>query len=90
MNNKFVRDLFTESDNTTWDLGRVQGTGIVAAALLLLFYVYVIRGQNFDPLAVFGGLSTLMAAYGVMIKLKGSEPVAIPVIDPAKPPPAKP
>lgn len=76
---KFIRDLFTESDNTTWDLGRVQATAAFGSVLLMMAWVYIVRGQTFDALAVCGGVGGMMAAYGAMIKLKGSEPSMPPV-----------
>lgn len=76
---KFIRDLFTESDGTTWDLGRVQGTVAFASFLGAALWAYIIRGQMFDPQALGIGIGAVMGAYGLMIKLKGSEPSATPV-----------
>lgn len=70
---KFIKDLFTESDNTTWDLGRVQGTAAFASVIAMMFWVYVVKGQTFDALAVCGGIGGMLAAYGAMIRLKGKE-----------------
>jgi hypothetical protein len=70
---KFFMDLFTESDNVTWDLGRVLGS---IAFLQYLGYgldAYVIRGQMFDPISAGSGLAAMMAGFGAMILMKGKE-----------------
>lgn len=70
---KFFRDLFTEADNTTFDLGRVQGTLAFASYLFYAFWAYVIKGQSFDPQTAGIGLAAVMAGYGGMIWMKGKE-----------------
>lgn len=77
---KFIRDLFTESDNTTWDLGRVQGTIAFGSVLFAMLWAYIVRGQNFDPQSVGIGIAALMAGYGGMIYLKGKEQPATPAV----------
>jgi hypothetical protein len=70
---KFFRDLFTESDGTTWDLGRVQGTIAFATFLGLSIFAYAIKGQPFDPQAWGIGFGAVSAAYGAMIWMKDKE-----------------
>lgn len=70
---KFVRDLFTESDGTTWDLGRLIGTLAFLQYLGYGLNAYVIRGQIFDAAACATGLTLMMAGYGGMILMKGKE-----------------
>ena len=70
---KFLTDLFTETDGTTWDLGRVQGTIAFATYLVYAGWAYVVKGQVFDPQAVGIGIAALMAGYGGMIWAKGKE-----------------
>lgn len=68
---KFVRDLFTEADNETWDLGRVQGT-VAFAAYLVALLIATAQGK-FEAQAAGIGLAAVMAGYGGMIFLKGKE-----------------
>jgi hypothetical protein len=70
---KFIRDLFTESDGTTWDLGRVQGTIGFATFLLLSTYAYTWKGDKFDPQTWGIGFGAVVTAYGAMILLKDKE-----------------
>jgi hypothetical protein len=70
---KFIRDLFTEADGTTWDLGRVQGTLGFALFLFLSGYAYTWKGDKFDPQAWGIGFGAVTAAYGAMILLKDKE-----------------
>lgn len=70
---KFFRDLFTEADGKTWDLGRVQGTIAFATFLGLSVYAYCWKGQTFDPSAWGIGFGAVAAAYGAMIWMKDKE-----------------
>jgi hypothetical protein len=70
---KFVRDLFTEADGATWDLGRVQGTVGFVTFLALSVFSYGIKGDKFDPQTWGIGFGAVTAAYGAMILLKDKE-----------------
>jgi len=70
---KFIRDLFTESDGKTWDLGRVQGTIGFATFLGLSVFAYIVKGQAFDPATWGAGFGAVVAAYGAMIWMKDKE-----------------
>lgn len=70
---KFIRDVFTESDGTTWDLGRFQWFVGSVIFFTLSGWAYVIHGQAFDPVAWGAGFAATLAAGGGMILMKGKE-----------------
>lgn len=70
---KLVRDLFTEADNQTWDLGRVQGTIGFAVFLGLSVWAYGVHGDKFDPQSWGIGFGSVSLAFGGMIWMKGKE-----------------
>lgn len=70
---KFFKDLFTESDGETWDLGRVQGTIAFAVYLSVSFWAYSVQGQKFDGQNFGVGLAAVMVGYGGMVMLKDKE-----------------
>lgn len=76
MNSKLITDLFTESDNETWDLGRVQGTIAFGCFLFYSFWAYVVRNQTFDPQTFGIGFGAVATGYGAMIWMKGKEQAA--------------
>ncbi len=70
---KFVRELFTEADNTTWDLGRLQWFVGTLVFFALSGWAYGWRGQTFDPVSWGTGLGAVLAAGGGMIWMKDKE-----------------
>lgn len=66
---KFVRDLFTESDGVTWDLGRVSWF----AGFLTLVGMTIWQHDKFEPATFGAGLGAVMAAGGLMIWAKSKE-----------------
>lgn len=67
------KQLLTQADNETWDVGRVQWAIGVAVYFLLSAFAYVYKGQPFDPMAWGTGFGAVMAGGGGMIWLKRSE-----------------
>lgn len=70
---KFIRDVFTESDGTTWDLGRLQWFVGTIAFFALSGFAYVFKGQPFEPVTWGAGLAAVLAAGGGMVWMKSKE-----------------
>jgi Zn-dependent protease len=65
---EFVRNLLTESDNTTYDAGRVLWAAGVIVFLGLAVYVTVKRDQPEFDFQAFGiGFGAVLAAGGGMV-----------------------
>ena len=75
-----LKDLFTESDNETWDVGRLQWAVGTIVYFALSAYAYVWKGQPFDPIAWGTGFGAVMAGGGGMVWMKGKEPGQAPRI----------
>ena len=71
---KFISNMFTEADNVTWDLGRVQWFVGTVVFFALSAWAYGYKGQAFDPVSWGGGLAAVLAAGGGMIWMKSKEP----------------
>lgn len=69
----FFKDLFTEADNQTWDLGRFQWLVGTVVFFSLSFWAYGFRGQAFDPVTWGAGFGAVLAAGGGMIWMKDKE-----------------
>ena len=66
---KIVRDVFTESDNTTHDLYRYLSLfAIIAGIGCQLYAIY--KGQKFDMQEFGIGMGALLAGVGVALGLK--------------------
>jgi hypothetical protein len=70
---KLLRDLFCESDNATWDLGRIMSAGVVLTFLGLAISAYGFKNEHFDPQAFGIGIGSALAAFGAAIMLKDRE-----------------
>lgn len=68
-----VKQLFTEADNTTWDVGRFQWAAGTVVFFLLSLFAYGYKGQPFDPVLWGTGFGAIMAAGGGMIWAKAKE-----------------
>jgi hypothetical protein len=65
-----IRQLVTESDNTTHDLYRYLALASIVVGLSLMIYSVVVKGQPFD-MQTFGiGVGALFAGVGVALGLK--------------------
>ncbi len=69
-----IKNLFTESDNATWDVGRFQWAAGTVVFFVLSLYAYIYKGQTFDPTTWGAGFGAVMASGGAMIWMKGREP----------------
>jgi len=69
----FVKNLFTEADGVTWDLGRLQWFVGTVVYFGLSGYVYVFKAQAFDPVAWGAGFAAVLAAGGGMVWMKSKE-----------------
>jgi hypothetical protein len=67
------KNLLTEADNTTWDVGRFQWAAGTVVFFLLSLYSYIYKGQMFDPIAWGTGFGAVMAAGGAMVWIKSKE-----------------
>lgn len=56
---KFITDLFTERDGTSWCIGRVMG----GAGAAVMCYKFVMTGSP-DYASFAGGLAAIIAAIG--------------------------
>lgn len=70
---KFLRDLFTEADGTTWDAGRIMWALGFFAFIGLAVMAYAVNKQDFDPVAFGTGLGLVLASGGGMIWMKDKE-----------------
>lgn len=70
---KFIRDVFTEADGTTWDLGRFQWFVGTVVYFGLSGFAYVVKGQAFEPVTWGAGLAAVLAAGGGMVWMKSHE-----------------
>lgn len=70
---KFIRDVFTEADGVTWDLGRLQWFVGTVVFFALSGFAYMIRGQVFDPVAWSTGFAGSLVAGGGMVWMKSKE-----------------
>jgi hypothetical protein len=41
---KFLKDMFTEKDNATWDVAKVLAAGSIMAAIVLAVYAALVLG----------------------------------------------
>lgn len=66
------RQLFTERDNVTFDLGRALWA--LSWLAFLLFEAYHVIGQHkdFDPIAFSGGVAAILAAGAASLGLKAN------------------
>ncbi len=70
---KTVKDMFTEADGTTWDLGRMQWFVGTVVYFVLSAWAYGYHRQPFDPVLWGTGFAAVLASGGGMIWLKGHE-----------------
>lgn len=68
-----LRDLLTEANNTTWDVGRLQWAAGTVVFFALSIFAYAFKGQQFDPVTWGAGFGAVMAAGGAMIWMKNKE-----------------
>jgi hypothetical protein len=68
---RFFHDLFTGTDNDTYDIGRVLWFQSIQAFMILSGYA-LYQGWEFDPIAWGGGLAALLGGGGAAIGLKAS------------------
>ena len=68
-----LKNLLTEADNSTWDVGRFQWAAGTVVFFLLSLYSYGYKGQPFDPVTWGAGFGAVMAAGGAMIWMKAKE-----------------
>lgn len=66
---KFLRDIFTGRDNTTYDIGRLLWFQALQAFIFMSAY-HLYKGGAFDPIAWGAGLAGLLAAGGASLGLK--------------------
>lgn len=75
---KLLLQLFTESDNATFDIARVLAAVAVISGIGLQIYAVGWKGQAFD-MQVFGvGTGSLFAGVGVALGMKKDSKVEIP------------
>lgn len=70
---KFIRDVFTEADDATWDLGRFQWFVGTVVYFCLSGWAYIVKGQVFEPVTWGAGLAAVLAAGGGMVWMKSHE-----------------
>ena len=66
----FFKHLFTEVDNSTFDLSKILAAASVINALGLTIYVVAWKGQPFDLQAYGIGISALFAGTAALLKFK--------------------
>lgn len=67
--NKFIKDCFTTSDNSSWDIGRVLWTLSILTFLGCAVYA-IYRGQAWDAMSYGTGIGLCLAGGGAALGLK--------------------
>lgn len=70
---KVLRDFWCESDNATWDLGRVLGTLGFLQYFFTGSWAVIVHGDKFDWQAAGTGVGLMFAGFGALIALKDRE-----------------
>jgi hypothetical protein len=68
-----IKQLLTEADNSTWDVGRFQWVIGTIIFFLLSLYAYGYNGQAFDPMTWGAGFGAVMGGGGAMVWMKSKE-----------------
>lgn len=67
---KFLKDMFTEKDNATWDVAKVLAAGSIMAAIALAVYAVVYNHNEFNVQDYGIGIGALFAGVAVALGLK--------------------
>jgi hypothetical protein len=66
---KVIKDIYTESDNETWDLSKMLATASIVSAILLNAYT-VYKGSDFNMQDFGIGMGALFGGVGVALGMK--------------------
>ena len=73
---KFINDILTGVDKTTYDVGRVMGLGGFIG-FHVMGLIAALTGHMWSAMEYSGGLSTILGSIGLHLKLKSdTEPSA--------------
>lgn len=65
-----IKQMFTETDNETYDVAKVLASISVVTGLVLSVYVVVFSGNNFDMVNFGTGIGLLFTGTAALLKFK--------------------
>lgn len=72
---KFISDLFTESDNKTWDLIRIIA-GLLSVSVVGFTVLSLLKGNAFDMMNFGTGTGALLGGIGAALGFKKDTPIS--------------